>query len=399
VLNKARGRALTCIYLCLGLGMGEGRAQLTANERRASVGDAPGDPGALVADLRPALECATIQAAMRTLAKWQYARIADTPSQDWTFATLYLGILAASRTLSQPKYQDMVVQVAEHYDWKLGRRQAHADDQGIGQVYLGLHLGRPALQQTFPLRTQFDGLMKEPNDPAKPLGWWSDALFMAPPVWAGLADVTRDAKYLVYMDHEWHITSDLLWDPHEKLFSRDSSYLDRREKNGLKMFWSRGNGWVMGGLVGVLKHIPANNSRRLFYVKRLQEMAEAVKASQGPDGLWRAGMLDADSYANPEASGSAFFVYALTWGIRHGLLDQGEYQPMVARAWAGLLGHIYADGRLGDVQPVGEAPGAYSPVASYVFDVGAFLLAGSELDAWASAKTNTSHTDSYPGHP
>jgi rhamnogalacturonyl hydrolase YesR len=128
-------------------------------------------------------------------------------------------------------------------------------------------------------------------------------------------------------------------------------------------------------------------------------MAEAVRASQGTDGLWRAGMLGAKSYANPEVSGSAFFVYGLTWGMRHGLLDQGQYQPVVARAWAGLLGHIYADGRLGDIQPVGEAPGAYSPGASYVFGVGAFLLAGSELDAWASAKTNTRHTDSYLGHP
>ena len=32
---------------------------------------------------------------------------------------------------------------------------------------------------------------------------------------------------------------------------------------------------------------------------------------------------------------------------------------MIQRAWAGLVSHIYADGRLGDIQPVGEAPGAY----------------------------------------
>ena len=78
------------------------------------------------------------------------------------------------------------------------------------------------------------------------------------------------------MDHEWHITSNLLWDPHEKLFSRDSSYLDKHENNCRKMIWSRGNGRVMGGLVGVLVHNPANDPRRAFYVKRLQEMAEAV---------------------------------------------------------------------------------------------------------------------------
>jgi unsaturated rhamnogalacturonyl hydrolase len=249
------------------------------------------------------------------------------------------------------------------------------------------------------LRAQFDALMKQPDDPKKPVWWWCDALFMAPPVWADLTEATGDPGYLAYMDREWHVTSALLWDPKEKLFSRDRSYLDKREKNGRKMFWSRGNGWVMGGLVGVLEHIPADDLRRPFYVHQLQEMAEAVKASQGDDGLWRPGMLDARSYANPEVSGSAFFVYALTWGMRHNLLDKRQYQPVVERAWAGLLSHIYADGRLGDVQPVGEAPGAYSPGSSYVFGVGAFLLAGSELDAWVSAKTNTGHTDSYLGPP
>jgi len=46
VLNTARGRTLTCACLCIGLSAGEGRTQLTANERRAPAGDAPADAGA-----------------------------------------------------------------------------------------------------------------------------------------------------------------------------------------------------------------------------------------------------------------------------------------------------------------------------------------------------------------
>lgn len=396
---KARARSLVGICLCFGLGAVGVRAQLTADEGRVSVGDMPADPGSLATYISPALQRESIQAAMRKVADWEYARIAGTPSQDWTFATLYLGMLAASRTLNEPRYHDLVLQVAEHYDWKPGPRPAHADDQAIGQVYLSLYSEGRDPRRIAPLRAQFDALMKQSDDPAKPVWWWCDALFMAPPVWADLGEVTGDPGYFAYMDREWHITSDRLWDPKEKLFSRDASYLDKREKNGRKVFWSRGNGWVMGGLVGVLDHIPRNDPRRSFYVKRFQEMAVAVKASQGDDGLWRPGMLDARSYANPEVSGSAFFVYALTWGMRQHLLDERQYQPVVTRAWAGLLDHIYADGRLGDVQPVGEAPGAYSPGASYVFGVGAFLLAGSELDSWVSTKTSTRHSDSKLGHP
>ena len=58
----------------------------------------------------------------------------------------------------------------------------------------------------------------------------------------------------------------------------------------------------------------------------------------------------------------------------------GTYEPVVARAWKGLVGHIYADGRLGSIQKIGAAPGDVSPGGSYVYGVGAFLLAGEQVE-------------------
>jgi unsaturated rhamnogalacturonyl hydrolase len=86
--------------------------------------------------------------------------------------------------------------------------------------------------------------MRLPEDPVKPVWGWCDALFMAPPVWSGLSAETHDPRYLYYMNYEWNLTSDLLWDPQERLFFRDSTYLNKRERNGEKVFWLRGNGWV-----------------------------------------------------------------------------------------------------------------------------------------------------------
>ena len=48
-----------------------------------------------------------------------------------------------------------------------------------------------------------------------------------------------------------------------------------------------------------------------------------------------------------------------------------------------LVAHIYEDGRLGCIQPIGAAPGDYTATASYVFGTGAFMLAGSEVDRLA----------------
>ena len=384
VIIGAHVQALVGVGVLSGTGVGAAQsAQQPASDRRAEVGDDPYNPGPLARDLSPALKPESIQVAMRKVADWQSARIADEPSRDWTFATLYIGMLSASETLKDPHYHDLVLKVAEHYAWKLGPRKTHADDQAIGQSYFWLYKEKPDSERIDPLRTQFDDIMQLPDNPEKPVWWWCDALFMAPPVWSGLAAATHQSSYLDYMDHEWKVTSDLLWDPQEKLFSRDKSYFDKREKNGRKVFWSRGNGWVMGGLAGVLDALPASDPRRVSYEGKLQAMAQSVARLQGADGLWRPGLLDAADYPYPEVSGSSFFVYALAWGINHHLLSAKQYGPVVQRGWAGLVSHIYVDGRLGCIQPVGAAPGLYSPGASYVYGVGAFLLAGSEVNRMA----------------
>jgi rhamnogalacturonyl hydrolase YesR len=97
-------------------------------------------------------------------------------------------------------------------------------------------------------------------------------------------------------------------------------------------------------------------------------------------------LLDASNYPLPEVSGSAFFTYAIAWGINHRMLDSDKYLPVVMRAWAGMLTHVYADGRLGCIQPIGEAPADYKPSSSYNFGVGAFLLAGAAVEALSGRK-------------
>jgi rhamnogalacturonyl hydrolase YesR len=281
---------------------------------------------------------------MRKVADWQLARVKDEASQDWTFATLYLGLLETSITLQDPRYMDHVKSVAEHYHWTLGPRKTHADDQAIGQSYLWLYSRNPDPQHLAPLRQQFDEVMQVPDDPQKPVWWWCDALFMAPPVWTHMASVSHEEKYLAYMDREWHITAKLLWDPEEHLFFRDNSYFDKREKNGRKIFWSRGNGWVMGGLVQVLTFLPANDPRRPFYAEKFQQMAEKLRSLQGQDGLWRPGRRGAAGYPDPAGSGSIKRSISRRWsGVGTGWsniftrMDDWEASSPSARRLAHIL--------------------------------------------------------------
>ena len=349
------------------------------------VGDTLDNPPPL-ANFSPAFKPGAIEAAMRKVGDWELERSRPYFSQDWTFAALYAGYMAAAKTLPDPKYEAAMLLVGNKFDWELGPRLAHADDQAIGQTYLGLYRDYHQAFMIAALRKQFDALMKTPDDPGKPVWWWCDALFMAPPVWAQLYQATGERSYLDYMDREWWITSKRLYDPQEHLYSRDASYLQKRETNGQKLFWSRGNGWVMAGLVRVLENMPKNYPTRKKYIEQYRQMALRMASLQGSDGLWRPGLLDANAYPLPEVSGSAFFVYALAWGIDHGVLDRATYLPVVQKGWKGLVSHIYVDGRLGCIQPIGAAPGDFKSASSYVYGVGAFLLAGSEVDRLAQGR-------------
>ena len=321
--------------------------------------------------------------AMRKVADWQVRTGESRFSMDWTFAALYDGLMAASRATGNPAYKDAVLHFAERNNWQLGKRFAHADDEAVAQSYLELDMERAAPERVAAIKAEADKLLARPDDAKQDLWWWCDALFMAPPALARLSKVTGDRRYLDLMDREWWITSAHLYDPAVHLYSRDASYLEKHEANGKKLFWSRGNGWVMSGLARVIPYLPADFPSRAKYVDQYREMAKEVASIQGQDGLWRSGLLDPEAYPTPEVSGSAFFTFAIAWGINNGLLDRKVYEPVVTKSWAGLLKHVYADGRLGSIQKIGGAPDRVSPGGSYVYGVGAFLLAGEEMQKLA----------------
>jgi unsaturated rhamnogalacturonyl hydrolase len=362
---------------------------LSAAQKETYVGDAPSDPGPLAKDVSGALRSQAIQHAVRKVADWQLSRVQGQFNQDWTFAALYRGMIAASRVTGDGTYEDSVREASERFEWKLGPRIGFADDEAVAQSYLHFYFESHDPAMIAPTKAAFDQTMSAPldterQDPAKPLWWWCDALFMAPVAWVELSAATGNPAYTNFMDKQWWITSHLLYDSKDRLYSRDATFLHRHEPNGEKVYWSRGNGWVLAGLASVIEAFLANDPRRIRFIEQFQQMAPRIAALQGKDGLWRPGLLDANAYPLPEISGSAFFVYALAWGIDHGLLDRKKYLPVVRSGWKGLTKHVYADGRLGCVQPIGAAPGAYGPSASYVFGVGAFLMAGAEVGALVS---------------
>jgi rhamnogalacturonyl hydrolase YesR len=349
-------------------------------------GDAPVDAGPLATDLSPELTPAAIDKVLRRVADWQLARAQPYFSRIWTESVMYTGFMAASDATGDSRYRDAMLAMARHFDFQERDRLPNADDLSIAQTYLDLYFQEKSPGMLRLTKAEMDDLLPlatlKPNDPRIPW-WWCDALFMAPPVWAKMFRATGERKYLDYMHANWKRTYDQLYDKDEHLYARDAGYKTKREPNGKKVFWSRGEGWVMGGLARVLDDVPADDPQRGFYVTQLREMADRLASLQGPDGLWHAGLLDPAAYPLPEISGSALFVYGMAYGVNHGLLDAARYRPVIAKAWAGIVKNVYADGRVGNIQQTGAEPAYYRPTSSYDYGVGGVMLAAAELKRMA----------------
>ncbi|TFW32251.1 glycoside hydrolase family 88/105 protein [Massilia horti] len=330
---------------------------------------------------------ATVLATMERVADWQLAHPSTHRPDEWTQGVGHAGFMALSNLSATHKYRDAMVAMSEHNEWKLGPRGYHADDHVVGQTYAELYLQLRKSAMLAPLRERFDDILANPHDgtleftvPGNQDRWsWCDALFMGPPTWMRLYAATGDTRYLDHAVEGWWRTSDYLYDPTEHLYYRDSNYFSQREANGKKVFWARGNGWVMGGLVRTLQYLPAKHPARARFEAQFREMAAKVVDLQQPDGLWRASLLDPDAYPARETSGTGLFTYALAWGLNQGLLERARYEPAVRRAWTALAASVQPDGKLTHVQPIGRAPVSFPEDATEVYGVGAFLLAGSEV--------------------
>jgi rhamnogalacturonyl hydrolase YesR len=326
-------------------------------------------------------------AVMQLAADWQLAHPSGHAPWDWTQAAFYTGVTALMDVTDEPRYEEALRRMADANQWRPGPRPGHADDHAVLATYARLFETDRDERTLQPARALFDFLARYPY--AESLAWgnaietrelaWCDALFMGPPPLAALTSVTGDRKYLDLANRLWWKTTDYLYDPAERLYLRDSKYFDQREPNGRKVFWSRGNGWVLSGLARMLQEMPEDYPDRPRYLTLFRDMASRIAELQGEDGYWRASLLDPMSRPNPESSGTGFFVHGLAWGINRGLLDRARFEPHVRRGWAALLSALHPDGKLGWVQPIGQAPGATSADETEVYGVGGFLLAGSEV--------------------
>ncbi len=309
----------------------------------------------------------------------------------WHNGALYAGVFAAwETTQSKEIYQDLL-EMGNSVNWSPchQNRFDRCNDVAISQTYMDLYRiekKQEMIQPTIDTLRKFMDWVYEPKGMRVQKWWWCDALFMEPPTLAKFGVTLNNPEYLEYNDRNFKECYDLLYDKNEHLFFRDIRYVikndtaDIYESNGKKIFWGRGNGWVLAGLARVLQELPADYKNRPFYETMFKEMSARLISLQPADGMWRTSLLNPDLNPHGEVSASGFICYGLAWGINNGLLDKKTYLPGVKKCWIDLVNCVKEDGCVGWVQPVGGDPQTnFSADTWEVYGTGAFLLAASEI--------------------
>ena len=314
--------------------------------------------------------------------KWSQARQANgklvMSPKTWEAGAFYPGILDVYRVTKDEKYLKAVQDIAKLNNYQRGPELRNADDQAILQAYMELFEFDQNPADLKVTKLTLDSIMMAPKDGASEYSW-SDLLFMGPPIWSHYAKISKEVKYLDFQDKiYWEAVNNLLNTDYH-LFYRDDRFKTMVGDSNKPIFWSRGNGWVVAGLVRVLDDMPKNYSSRKKYEQLLFNMANSLKSLQQDDGFWKSDLLNPAKYPMGETSGTAFFCYGIAWGINNGVLDKKIFMPVVAKAWTALTTAVHPDGKLGWVQPGGDRPYLSTPELSNWYSAGGFLMAGKQI--------------------
>jgi unsaturated rhamnogalacturonyl hydrolase len=329
--------------------------------------------------------------------KWQdpfkpiWAADKTRPSNIWTRAVYYEGLLAFYKINPKKAYLDYTLDWAEKHQWNLrnGTTTRNGDDQACGQIYIDLFNMDTKPERIANIKTTMDNMV---NSDKKDDWSWVDALQMAMPVFARLGVQYKDNRYFEKMYDLYDFTKNKhggkgLFNPEDSLWWRDKDFVAPfKTPNGKNCYWSRGNGWVVAALVRTLDIMPDDAPHRADYLDMLKKMLAALLPLQRPDGFWNVSLHDPNEFGGKEMTGTALFAYGMAWGMNKGVLDKKIYLSPTLKAWNAMNTEgVHPDGRLGYVQGTGKQPSDSQPVTYESipnfedFGLGCFLLAGSEV--------------------
>jgi rhamnogalacturonyl hydrolase YesR len=332
-----------------------------------------------------------IKSIMDKVNNYQLAHPHAKYDDNWIRGTYYAGVMACYQATGDKKYLEQCDALGRKLNWKVPAAKPSINTGGGGnlltlpQTWLESYMIDKQKYKIEPLITYLENPAKK-SPTSMPLDWYFeggrryvDGLFTGAPPLAMLYTITKDEKYLQWMEAFFWDIYGSLYDVQENLFYRDHRFITLKTSSGKKVLWSRGNGWAIAAIVRIMKYLPKEHASYKRYEQVLKNMANALKKCQSKEGFWYPNLADPYDFPVKETSGTAFFVYGLAWGVNNGILDRAEFLPVIEKAWKSLYDAVSDEGKLQWGQRVGDRPVNIVKNDSHEYVSGTFLLAASEV--------------------
>jgi len=171
-----------------------------------------------------------------------------------------------------------------------------------------------------------------------------DCVHFDGPFFAKLYQATGEERYRELALRNILPQIGLLYDRGERLFHH--FWMERTARpNGI--FWGRGNGWGLLGVLLTLEGIGPRTEAGAPLWSLVRTTLERLAELQDDSGAWHTVLDDRGSYV--EGSTAAFFVDVICRAIGMGLVAQEDYSGTLDRAMRYIMTHVDANGVLQDV--------------------------------------------------
>ncbi len=173
--------------------------------------------------------------------------------------------------------------------------------------------------------------------------------------------LSGDTAFFSECVRQFELYRSILQDDDSKLYSQGRGWLNKKDELSPSC-WSRGQGWLIRGMVSALEFLPKNSVYYLKMVYILEEFVEALIKKQHSTGMWHTLPCLNFDQSHPEVSGTALISWYMAKALQNGYLSGDHYKDAVIKAVQGIKENILPDGT---IENVSKGPGPLFSVEEY----------------------------------
>jgi len=172
--------------------------------------------------------------------------------------------------------------------------------------------------------------------------------------------LTKDTTFYKEAYDQLNVYASVLQYPDSKLFSQGRGWKLNRKKISPSA-WSRGQGWLLRGIVTSMYYIPVHSVYYIKFRNFLNAYIDALLHVQDASGMWHTlPLLNNESL--PEVSGTAMIAYYIKKSIEKGYVTGDEYDLAVKKATSAIKNYINPDY---SIRNISKGPGPLVSVKEY----------------------------------